>query len=162
MLSGPAFLPYRCHRCAMSLTYLEKVISVLQIRFVAAPVQDAFTCYVIEADSHEAEVDQHLPEAEEPGAGDVRELAVDDGPGHHEDHFHVEEDKQNRDQVEAYAEAALRVADGLNAALVCVELHLGVAMATDKPRGRNHSRSKENRGKNLHQQWEILPEIRGW
>jgi signal transduction histidine kinase len=65
-------------------------------------------------------------------------------------------------KVEAHAKAAARIADGLNAALVGVELDLGVAMATDEPRGHNHAHAKENGGKNLHQQREILPEIRGW
>jgi hypothetical protein len=90
-----------------------------------APVQDPFAHDVVESDGHKAEVDEHLPKAEEAVAGDVRKLAVDDGPGHHEDHFHIEEDEENGDQIEAHAEAALRIANGLNAALVGVELDLG-------------------------------------
>ncbi len=63
----------------------------------------------------------------------MRKAAIDDGPGHHEDHFHVEEDEENCDQVEADAEAAAGVADGLNAALVGSELDAGIAMAADEP-----------------------------
>ncbi len=39
-----------------------------EIRFVLAPVQDAFAHDVVEADGDKAEVDEHLPEAEETGA----------------------------------------------------------------------------------------------
>ncbi len=114
-----------------------------------APVQDSFAHDVVEADGDEAEVDEHLPKAEEAGAGDVWELAIDDGPGHHENHLHVEEDREDGDQIEADAEAALSVAGGLNAALVGGQFDFGVAMAAYELRGDGDSDAKENGGKNL-------------
>src|SRR5271165_137859 len=57
---------------------------MLKVRLVLAPVEDAFAHDVIKADGDEAEVDNHLPEAEElRTAGELRKLAVDHGPGHH-------------------------------------------------------------------------------
>jgi len=85
-----------------------------EIRLVTAPVQDAFTNDVIQTDGDKAEINEHFPEAKEAGAGNFRQLAVDDGPGHHEDRFHIEEDEQNGNKVVANAESGTRVADRLN------------------------------------------------
>jgi len=87
---------------------------------------------VEEADCDETEVDDHLPETEETRAGDDGKLTVDDGPGHHEDYFNVEEDEQHRNHIEADAEAAARIAYRLDAALVGGQLGLGIAMAANE------------------------------
>src|ERR1035441_7004494 len=67
-----------------------------EIRLVLAPVKDTFAHDVVEAHRHKAQVDKHLPETEQAGTGDLRQFAVDDRPGHHEDRFHVE---QNEEQI---------------------------------------------------------------
>jgi hypothetical protein len=131
-----------------------------KIRSVVTPVQDAFAHDVVEADGDEAEVDEHFPKAEEARAGDVWELAIDDGPGHHENHFHVEEDKEDGDEIEANAEAALSVACGLNAAFIGGQFDFGVAMAANEPRGDDDCDAKENGGENLQEERKILPVIR--
>jgi hypothetical protein len=46
----------------------------LKIALVVGPVQDALLPDVEEADGDEAEIDEHLPEAEESRAGDGWEL----------------------------------------------------------------------------------------
>ena len=86
------------------------------------PVEDAFLPDVEEADGDEAEVDEHLPEAEQARAGDGGQTAEDDRPGQHEDGFHIEQDEEHGDHVEADGEAAAGVADGVHAALVGVWL----------------------------------------
>src|SRR5208337_3243735 len=98
-------------------------MSVLsEIRFVLTPVQDALAHDVVKTDGHEAQVNKHLPEPEEAGAaGERGQAAVDDGPGHHEDHFHVEQDEEDGDQIKAHTEAAAGVAHSLNAALINIE-----------------------------------------
>src|ERR1700710_406251 len=60
------------------------------------PIQGAFAPFVDEADRQHAQETHHREEAEHP---DLRQA---DRPGKQECHFEVEDDEQDRDQIEAH------------------------------------------------------------
>src|SRR6201986_4700480 len=88
-------------------------------------------------------------------------MAGDDCPGQQEDDFHVEQDEQHRDYVEADREAAACIAFGNDAALIGLEFGDGTAMLADKEGAAHHARSQSYRGKNLHEQGKVVPEVMG-
>src|SRR6185437_17181383 len=104
----------------------------LEVSLVFGPVQDALLPYIEKADGNEAEVHEHLPEAEEARAGERGQAAEDDGPGKHEDCFHIEEDEEHCHHVEADGEAAARIANGIHAALVGAEFGTRVFVPADE------------------------------
>src|SRR5579862_386457 len=133
--------------------------AISEVRLIPAPVQDAFSYDVVKPDPDEPEVDQHFPESEKSRTGDLRQSAVDDGPRHHENRFHVEEDKQNRYQVETHTEAAPSIPNSLNAAFIRVEFRLGIAVTADEPGSRNHGHTHKNGDANLQKQGQVLPVV---
>src|ERR1022692_866869 len=133
--------------------------SILKVRLVQAPVEYALADDVVESDGDKAQVNQHLPKAEKPLACDRGKFAVDDRPGHHEDHFHIEQDEEHGNHIEAHAESAASIAHRYDAALVGGQFGGGVAMPANKKRGRDHRQADQEGGKDLHRQRQILPVI---
>src|ERR1035437_4488865 len=123
-----------------------------EIRLVLDPVKDTFANDVVEAHRHKAQVDKHLPETEPAGTGDLRQLAVDDRPGHHEDRFHVEQNEEHGYKVKAHAQPSPGVSDGLDAAFVSVQLDDSITVPADEPGCRDHPEPKQKRSRDLHQQ----------
>src|SRR4030095_5418615 len=98
--------------------------------FVSIPVEHSLFPDVEEADQHNADVDDHLPESEH--AKLPQQFLVDHGPGNKENRLYVEEDEQHGDQVELDREPVLRVAGGRDAALIGLHFHAAeFAMSDD-------------------------------
>src|SRR5271157_4851912 len=142
---------------ALPMSVLVSAIS--EVRLVLAPVQDALAHNVVEPHGNKAQVNHHLPEAEEPLAGEAGQFAVDHRPGHHENRFHVEQDEQHGHHIEAHAEALPGIAHGHNPTFVGGQLDRRVAVPPDEPGGYHHYKSKSKRCKDLQKQRKILPVV---
>jgi len=89
----------------------------------SCPFQRAFLPLVREADCQHAQEHHHRPEGVSGGL--VRHLQETHRPREQERHLEVENDEQDRDQIEAHVELHPGVVEGVEAALVRREL-LGV------------------------------------
>src|SRR6185437_7198697 len=134
-------------------------VMVLEIALFRRPVEDALFPDIEEAHQHKSEIDQHLPEAEETGAGDVRQLAINDGPGKHENGLHIEEDEQHGDHVKANGKTPPRIALCGYSALVGGQLGFGAVTPSDEPGTRRHRAAQPHGHDNLYQQRDVVPRI---
>src|ERR1700684_3157091 len=133
----------------------------LEVSLVGGPVEDAFFPDVEDTEHDESEGNEHFPESEEARSGDMRQLAVDHGPGKHENGFHIEKDEKHRNHIEADGKPAAGIAFNGDAALVRFQLLFDVAMASDKPGHTHHAAGQGNHDYDLHQQREIVPDVVG-
>ena len=73
------------------------------------------------------------------------ELAERHRPGKQERHFEIEDDEEDRDEIEAHVELHARIVEGVEAALVGRELlRIGLAIGDDE--GRNQQRETDHQG----------------
>src|SRR6202035_4632538 len=128
----------------------------LEVSLVVCPVKDALLPDIKEADGDEAEVDQHLVEAEHARAGDGGQAAEDDRPRKHEDGLDIEQDEEHRDHVEADSEAAPRIADHVHAALVRAGLGAGVFVLADEEGSPHHSAGQSKSNQDLKHEWKVV------
>ena len=84
---------------------------------------------------------------------------VDDRPGQHEDGFHVEQDEQHGDHVEADGEAAAGVADGVHAALIGAQLGAGALVLAEEERRAHHAAGEPQRNEDLQHERNVLPDV---
>src|SRR5581483_11470869 len=85
------------------------------------PFQRPLLPFVDEAHGQHAEEHHHRPEAK------LARLAQGDRPGKQKRHLEVEDDEQDRDEIEAHVELAARIAESLESALVGRKL-LGIRL----------------------------------
>src|SRR6185437_13050224 len=95
------------------------------------PFERPFLPLIDEADGQHAEEYDHRPEAEK------ADLAERHRPGKQEGDFEVEDDEQDRYEIEAHVELAARIGKGIKAALVGRQL-LGVRILPCDHHGGDH------------------------
>src|SRR5262249_19660607 len=110
--------------CSISVIAGSEGIALRLLAIADAPIDHALLPYIAKAHEHDADVDQHLPEAEP--AVVAQQVLVDNRPGDQEDRFHVEQDEEHRDEIELHREAVLRVSRRRDAAFIRLHLHAAV------------------------------------
>ena len=88
-----------------------------------------------------------------------RQPAVDYRPGKNEDRFHVEEDKEHCDHVEADGKSAASVAEDGNAAFIGCKLGFGILVASNEPGTGDHANAHAYHNNDLNEQRQIIPEV---
>src|SRR4030095_5391660 len=97
------------------------------------PVERADSPHVGETDREDPDEHRHL------GEGEPAEAAVRHGPRVHEHHLDVEDDEQDRDQVELHRKAvAAERSDRRVAGLEDLQLHLARALRSEQPAHDQH------------------------
>src|SRR5690348_9831367 len=101
----------RSFRCSRSLIAGARgTLSLTPLRLV--PVNDSFLPYIKEANQHQADIHQHLPEAKH------LEVARDHCPGIKKDGLNVEQDEEHAHHVKLHAEALLSISGRHDAAFI--------------------------------------------
>src|SRR5437016_3390425 len=142
----------RSFNCSRSVTAGAR--GTLSFRpFSNVPVQHPFLPYIEEADQHQPDIDNHLPESEH------LELAGDDRPGIKEDRFHVEQDEEHGHHVKLDAETLLGVAGGHDAALIRRVLSGSPFVLAQEVRKGDHDRGQNSTDDHLEQQGYITGKV---
>src|SRR4030095_7657166 len=105
---------------------------------------------IYEADGEHAKEDHHRPEAER------AELTERDRPGKQEGNLEVENDEQDRHEIEAHVELHARVIEGIEAAFIGGQFFRIGAAIGDEERSEEQRKTESDRDRDEHDERQII------